>query len=115
MLGFTATDTGSATSQTSPNVVDVFSPVNAYIQVREFGSCGLNTKNVYYTFKTTLNGNSGELIDHTSSEYFEQLLPFIGNVQELNIRLVYSDGTDMVLNGANWSFTINLEQGYLNK
>ncbi len=111
-LGFTQADTSSATSQTSPNSIALYAPIDAFIIIPQVGYSGVMSSNLYYTFKFTLaSANSGEIVSWSSASFFEQEVQSSqGQLTQLDIRLVDESGNILDLNGLDWSFTLEITE-----
>jgi len=109
-LGWNNSNTGSATSQTAPNVFSLYEPLILLIQVREIGQAGCTTAGIHYTFRLTFKSNSGEVIDWAEAQFYEQEVSVPGvNIGELNVSLTYLDGSLVDLGAAEWHLDLELE------
>ena len=111
VLGWTAADTSSATSQTATVVANLSSPTSMLMRITEFGSCGV-CGNLPYTFDLPLNVASGMLTYIASSTNYPQRLSFgqAGrSFQNLHVRLFDDENTEIELNGAEWELLLEIE------
>lgn len=113
-MGFTNSDTTSAGSATGPNVVQLDLPAFLLIDVQEF-PCPTNfigsTLGTTAPFYAPLSSNGGDISVYRRSDFPQRLefcSPLMGMAQ-LTVRLRGSDGVIRSLNGADFSFLLEIE------
>jgi len=107
-LGFTNVNTTTSTSITSTNIIGLYNPTSIYLQVPQLGSPGIISSGVWYTFKLPLTTLAEGIQEVNMTNYIEQSINFSGrkNLQQLNVKLIYANGSAVDLNGADWEFTL---------
>ena len=98
-------------SITSPRVGNLNSVYSLYIIVKELGTPNLNSKNLHYTFKLSLNANTNTILYQQSKIFYDQRIQLTNvlnsNLGDYNVKLVYDDGNAVDLNGLNWELTVD--------
>lgn len=104
-LGFTNTDTSSATSHTGTNVISLDRPHHIYIHVAELDSrIETSSSSFFPHFVLNINSNAGDLsFYHSLSSFSQTIYMNRTSLHNLNITLTDEDGNDIDLNGSEWS------------
>lgn len=93
-LGFTATDTGSATSLTGTNVISLERPTSLFVEIKELGS------------------NSGAPLNFYDQNTFSQSLSFNRNYLSLStvsVRLLDRTNSVVSITGVDWQMILEFE------
>lgn len=110
VIGFTATDLTGAMTYTGQNAANLYSPVNVFIQVNEFGSPNYTSAGLHYCFDCPLAVSSGGVMTFLKNSFYQQLIYFSVPKTLLNftINVVLRDGSPVNLQNADWSMALLL-------
>jgi hypothetical protein len=111
-LGFLQQDTTPNTTIVSPNVVNLSRPYEILLNIPELYSLYWSTyKNDRAAFIIPINAPSGQMIYYETKQTFCQSLYYPGGttISNLTVTLFHTGGEQMLLNGSEWSFTLELE------
>lgn len=106
LLGFTNTDTSSATSQTGTLVVNM-SPILTYnIRVNNIESTADSTSNGS-TFIIPVNVNTMAFTQYDPSGHYPQYITFNNPTSTLQVSVTDQNNNPLNLNGVNWYFVLS--------
>lgn len=109
-LGFNPGVSYTGTNVTAPNVADISGIKAAYIKIKQLTQYMRNTTNSVLNFKVDLNCPFGSIIFFADEgryhQYFNSNKDNIGQIGFLDVTLVDEYGTQIDLNGRDWSFVI---------
>ena len=106
ILGFSAVDYVSATTQTTANVpnLNVFNYLQ--ISVNGYNSC-LTTNNGFDTFVISVNVNAGNIIIYNQLVNWKQTIPIAAPFNSLYVRLVINNVVQSIQN-ADWTLVLRV-------
>lgn len=108
VLGFTASNTLSATSHTSTSVVQLNTPRDILIDIKEFSTTLITSDNGSGNFVIPVDAASGSVSDYSAAMHGAQCVDFGREmvIGTLNINVLARDGTSIDLHGGHWSMVL---------
>lgn len=110
ILGFNLGTTASSTTQSAPNVFNMFPFTSLYMTITEFQSIGFSagSSNDKFTFCIPINVNTGEWLGFTEGETYEHQVKGINNLSSISISLLVAGQRVLSLNGQEWSMILRI-------
>ncbi len=111
-LGFSLADSSTGTEVSGDQVVQLQNPSKILLQIAELASPNLTDYGVDFTFLFDLNGSTGSLVGYQKGQFYCQRTTLNSGrnfIKTLTCKLVYENGQDVNLNGADWTAVLSCD------
>lgn len=110
ILGYTATDTGAALTQTGTKAAGLWYPLAFYISISQVGNQNYTSNKTPYTFRIPIGADTGNIFTFSSGGYYEQECRLLSQQSLFNVNILLTDGNGNLfdINNAPWEMVLEV-------